>query len=264
MPPTITTRRGAWHRRWRMSSPFVAAAACEALRAAGADSDAFETYLRATREPEGSWLFEPERRRWPPDADTTACAIAALPDDASILGRIVEVQPDGDGLIRPWLLWHRGAAERMDRNASDAIVTANVVFAARRAGIDCSSLLAALERHVGANGLEHAATVYYDSPALRAYYLARAAADGPIGRAVLEFVAEATSPSGVDAAATLAAAALVGAPTAPLAEAVHAGQQRDGGWPESRWFTDPANYVWQSRTFSTALAVEALALTATR
>ena len=34
-----------------------------------------------------------------------------------------------------------------------------------------------------------------------------------------------------------------------------------GGWPEARWFTDPAGYTWRSEAFSNALAVEALVLT---
>ena len=223
----MTTVRRFWQRRWETTSPFVAAAACEALEAAGEDPEPFAEYLRDTREPDGSWMFDPAARRWPPDADTTACAVAALAEGAEIVRRIVATQPDPqDGLIRPWLLWHEGAAERMDRNASDAVVTANVIFAAERVGEDTAALRAALERHLAAGVVK---TVYYDSPSLQAYYFARA-------RVAVESHA------------------------APSAEHIAASQEPDGTWPAERWFTDPARYVWQSRTFSTALAVEALAL----
>ena len=222
--------RRFWQRRWETTSPFVAAAACEALAAAGEEPEPFAQYLRDTREPDGSWMFDPSGRRWPPDADTTSCAVAALVDGAEIVRRIVATQPDpDDGLVRPWLLWHEGATERMDRNASDAIVTANVIFAAERVGEDASALRDALERHLATRAVK---TVYYDSPSLQAYYFARAGIAGDhAARPVERIVAE---------------------------------QQPDGTWPATRWFTDPARYVWQSRTFSTALAVEALALATRR
>jgi hypothetical protein len=258
-----------------MSSPFVAAAAGEAFAAAGqaARGAATVAYLRHTREPDGSWSFEPHGRRWPPDADSTSCALAALAalEGASsepILQRIAEQQPAEGGLLRPWLIWYPAAQERLDGNVADAIVTANVLLAAQRLRQDTGRLLATLEDHVRANGLERLATVYYDSLPVRAYYIARAVAalapDGPSARAVRALV---TGEHGdvtncVDAAAAIAAAALVGVDTE--VRDLLALQQEDGSWPEASWFTDSASYSWRSRAFSTALAVEALSLAAVR
>jgi prenyltransferase/squalene oxidase-like repeat protein len=275
LPPAITTVRGRWRRPWRMSSPFVAAAAGEAFSAAGqaARADATVAYLRHTREADGSWSFEPHGRRWPPDADSTSCALAALAalEGASsepILQRIIEQQPAEGGLLRPWLIWYPAAQERLDGNVADAIVTANVLLAAQRLGQDPGRLLATLEDHVRANGLERLATVYYDSLPVRAYYLARAVAgvspDGPTARAVRALVSgpSVESANCVDAAAAIAAAALVGVDAD--ARSLLALQQKDGSWPEASWFTDSASYSWRSRAFSTALAVEALSGTALR
>jgi hypothetical protein len=270
MPPTITASRPRWRREWRLESPFVAAPACEALSAAGASADTFAGYLRRTREPDGSWMFEPEgRRRWPPDADSTACSVAALarvdgPSSAHVIRRIADEQLCPDGLIRPWLHWHPGAA-RLE-NSGDAIVTANVVVAARRVSADCDALVPALDAHVAAAGVDGLRTAYYDSLPLRAYYLARARSDGPVAQLVRELLqsVDGTKLEAVDAAAALAAAALLGVRSTvdELLPLVLGLQQPDGGWPESHWFTDRVRNVWRSRTFSTALAVEALALTA--
>jgi hypothetical protein len=225
----VTATRRFWQRRWEIASPFVAAAACQALEAAGEDPEPFAHYLRQTREADGSWRFDPEGRRWPPDADTTSCAVAALADGSDVLRRIVATQPDpADGLVRPWLLWHEGATERPDRNTSDAVVTANVVYAAQRVGVDASALRSALERHVAAGEIK---SVYYDSPFWQDYYFSRAgiARELPLVTSVERLVAE---------------------------------QEADGTWPPARWFTDVAGNTWQSRTFSTAHAVETLACAA--
>jgi hypothetical protein len=216
-------------------------------------------------------MFEPHGRRWPPDADSTSCAIAALTrvegsTSQPIVRRIIGEQRADDGLIRPWLHWYPGATQRMDANASDAIVTANVVFAARRVSEDCDILIGALEDHVTSRGLAHLTTVYYDSLPLRAYYLARALGEGAAAEVLRDVLATLDGDvlPGVDAAAALAAAALLGmeSTVSALLPRVVALQQADGGWPEGRWFTDPANYVWRSQAFSTALAVEALSVAA--
>jgi hypothetical protein len=226
MPPAITVKQRRFARGRRMQSPFVAAAGCEAYPV-----PALLRYLKDTREPDGSWMFEPHERTWPPDADSTSCALAALARagedvDASILRRIVAEQPDERGLIRPWLLAYPAAQERLDQNVGDAIVSANVLFAARRIGVEREALARALTAHVRANGVENVATVYYASPQLRAYYLARA---------------------GVEVAFM-----------PPERERLLARQRRDGSWPADPWFTDPAGYIWSSRMFSTAFAVEML------
>jgi hypothetical protein len=262
-----------------MSSPFVAAAMSEALCSAAdlceasADTRVRELnrYLRDTREPDGSWRFAPDEDRWPPDADSTACALAALLRAGSqatgpILGQVLAMQRDADGLIRPWLRWYTAAAERLDGNVGDAIVTANVLLATSRAGEDDSGLSRALEAHVRSRGLERLATVYYDALPVRTYYLARVLAPissrGPIALALRTFLAR-IDPRGlnaVDLAGALAAAALLEVvPTVhrilPLLLAL---QQVDGAWPAARWFVDPADKVWCSAAFSTAVAMEAL------
>ncbi len=281
IPPTVTvTPTAAGKSRLEVCSPFVAAGVCEALCSAAdhgvdvrAELEEVAQYLRDTREAEGSWCFDPHERRWPPDADSTACALAALTRlgesfSEPILDEVLRLQPASDGLIRPWLVWYPEADERLDGNAADAIVTANVVFAATRIGLDVSELLGALEQHVTSRGLAGIATTYYDSPAIRAYYLARAVApassDGPTVRVLRQFLAD-VDPEAldvVDVAAALAAAALLGVDSAAggLTSRLLATAEPDGGWPEARWFTDPAGYTWRSEAFSNALAVEALVL----
>lgn len=281
MPPTITvsTRRGRRARELR--SPFVAAAMCEALCAvselgvseARSGVARLTEYLQNQREGDGSWCFEPHERRWPPDADSTACALAALaragePAAASILRRIVGDQSSPEGLLRPWLLWHPGAEERLDGNVADAIVTANVLFASHRAGENGTDVLRALEDHVASRGLAGLATVYYDSLPVRAYYLARAvvplSSDGPVARALRAFISELDPRklNVVDAAAVLAAAAFLGVASgvSGLLPGLLAAGEPGGTWPEERWFVDPADKIWRSAAFSTALAVEALTL----
>ena len=264
-----------------MVSPFVAAAVCEALCAAadrgapGARAGVQELgrYLRAVREADGSWCFEPVGRPCPPDADTTSCALAALARAGEagrepILSRIVDVQPSEDGLIRPWLLWYAGAGERLDGNIADAIVTSNVLLAGARLGADVSSVQAALEDHVRVRGLRGVATVYYDSLAVRTYYLARAlspvAIDGPTAQALRRFLSDLGSDdlNIVEVAAAVAAGALLGAaaPVGDLVPHLLASQERDGSWPAARWFGDIRGTAWRSAAFSTALAVEALTL----
>ncbi len=181
---------------------------------------------------------------------------------------MLRLQPGSDGFVTVARCVPE-AEERLDENAPDAIVTANVVFAATRVGLDVSELLGALEDHVSARGLGGIATTYYDSPAIRAYYLARAVApasfDGPTARMLRQFL-ENVAPESldvVDVAAALAAAALLGVESAAggLTSRLLATAEAGGGWPEARWFTDPAGYTWRSEAFSNALAVEALVLT---
>jgi len=129
-------------------------------------------------------------------------------------------------LIRPWLVWNRLEQELVDGNVGDAIVTANVVTAARRLGVECTTLAQTLDNHVATQGVEGIATVYYDSLPLRAYYLARA---------------------GVPVAVT-----------PPDRAALLARQQPDGSWPADPWFTDRLGQTWRSRMFSTAFALEVL------
>jgi hypothetical protein len=264
-----------------MRSPFVAAAMCEALCSAadlgvtGAREGVHELsrYLRDTREVDGSWRFEPHERPWPPDADSTACSLAALAradqaDSEPILGRIVDVQTGPDGLIRPFLLWYSPAAECLDGNVADAIVTANVLLAASRIGGGVSSLVSALEEHVRGRGLRGVATAYYDSLPVRSYYLARTLTpvwmDGPAARAMRRFLSEleADGLNVVDVAAAVAAAALLGVTSTAQRLLPHllALREPDGAWAEARWFVDRVGQVWGSAAFSTALAVEALAL----
>ena len=264
-----------------MRSPFVAAAMSEALCSTaelgviGANAGLCELtrYLRDTREVDGSWCFEPHGRRWPPDADSTACALAVMARAGEtagepVLRQILQVQPAADGLIRPWLLWYSAAQERLDGNVADAIVTANVLFAANRIEEDRTELLRRLEAHLLTQGLGRLATVYYDSLAVRSYYLARAltpvSLSQPIATAVVEFLTEfdGDGVNIVDLAAALAAAALLGVTSTArrLLPRVLSHQQTDGTWPAARWFVDPADKVWSSAAFSTALAVEALAL----
>lgn len=281
IPPTVTPTSAAGKRRQEVCSPFVAAAVCEALCSAGdhgidarAGLGEITRYLRDTQEGDGSWCFDPHELRWPPDADSTSCAVAALARAGEmvaepILDRILHLQPSVDGLIRTWLVWYSEAEERLDCNAADAIVTANVLVAATRVGHDVSGLLGALEDHVRSRGLGGVATTYYDSLPMRSYYLARAVApisgDGPTARAVRQFLADVDTESlnAVDIAAALAAAALLGVD--PVAERLLprllAGAGTRGARPEGRWFTDPAGNAWRSAAFSTALAVEALVLT---
>lgn len=267
---TLQLLRG---RPQRVRSPFVAAAMCEAFRAAGTRDEKITRYLQETHEADGSWCFDPHGHRWPPDADDTACALAALAGlgeatSTAILDRIVDEQPGSDGLIRPWLVWHPGAGERLDGNAPDSIVTANVLYAATRTGHDGGSLLGVLEDHVRDRGLEGLTTVYYDSLPIRSYYLARAlmplSLHGPTLQLVRRFLAD-LEPNGlnvVDAAAALAAAALLGVEAAVrrLLETVVATQRWNGKWPKAKWFVSPPGGVWRSSAFSTALGVEALAL----
>jgi hypothetical protein len=280
VPPSVTVRDPR-QRESEMRSPFVAAAVCETFCAAAdlstpevrAGAADLAGYLVGTRETDGSWCFEPEGRPCPPDADTTACAAAALARTGSVVAqgimtRIIESQCDAGGLIRPWLLWYAAAAERLDGNAGDAIVTSNVLLAASRSGLNITWLLGALQDHVRERGLSGLATVYYDSLAVRSYYLARAVApistEGSLAHILRRFLSD-LDPAGlnvVDLAAGVAAAAQLGVESTSrrLLPELLALQDSEGAWPGSRWFVDAADNVWRSAAFSTALAIEALAL----
>jgi hypothetical protein len=260
-------------------SPFVAAAICEAICEAGVDKTAVLQrqirYLLESMEDGGLWRFSSEKREWPLDVDDTACALAALqrigigiPEPKTILNWLLPTQTAGDGLLRTWIEPRRGSRDGI--NETDAIVTANALLLAERVGTPAESLALGLYQHLEHRGLTRASSLYYNSPALRAYYIVRWAVASPksVARKTERLVNSLLAGKGITTLNPAELAAYVST-VARLGDHQHllrllplllAWQDDQGRWPIAQCFVDPGGGIYGSAELSTALAVEALSL----
>lgn len=258
-----------------VASVYTTTFAVHALRpfaawpTAAAALDAAATHLRAERNPDGSWSYEGRATtRVPPDLDDTACAAAAL----CVLGE----RPD----LRFFrLLWANEAApggpyytwagvndgEHMLARQLDALVNANVVFAAALAGFPLPGAAAYLRGRIAAPDLTPASD-YCLTPHLLVYALARALADGPareLGPAAPALLTHAralavATPFQLACAAAARLALGDGADARPLLGALLAAQGADGGWPIGLAYTGYPPYFAGSPGLTTSIALDAL------
>jgi hypothetical protein len=234
--------------------------AAAALRAACA-------FLLAERNDDGSWSYEGRAtRRVPPDLDDTACAVAAL----LCLG-------EGPGLSFYRLLWENeaapggpyytwagvnGGAHLLARQV-DALVNANVVLAAARAGQQLPGAVAYL-LDVTQSDLGGASD-YCLTPHLLVYALARACADGPAPELAPAVRAGVAALGPCDDAFRLACRAngllVLGEREAALPDlgALLAAQLPDGAWPLAAAYADYPPHHAGSPALTTAIAIDALA-----
>jgi len=212
-------------------------------------------FVLRCRRSDGLWEFDPAYGI-PPDADDTACAIAALARyaDGYVGARDAELlrsfwRADGG----PFQTW-RGSGMWAQRDRDDPVVNCNIMLALARVGAPPTpEERSAVHRLVqqSAGGCR-----YYCSLTTIAYAAQRAGL--PLHALPAGLVARPRSQSGVLPSAQWLSAA--GRWDAQLIAHVIGAQSPDGSWPTEPWFTGAGNPVpvWGSRAVSTALCIEAL------
>jgi hypothetical protein len=234
-------------------------AAAMALRSAG-------DFLLAEQNDDGSWSYE-GRATWrvPPDLDDTACAVVALHGlgerpGLSFYRLLWENEAAAGG---PYYTWAgvNGGAHLLARQV-DALVNANVVLAAARAGQRLPGAVSYL-LDVTRSDLDGASD-YCLTPHLLVYALARACADGPapeLAPAVRAGLAALGPCDDAFRTACRASALLaLGEQEAPPElGALLAAQLPDGSWPLAAAYADYPPYHAGSPALSTAVALDALA-----
>jgi hypothetical protein len=212
-------------------------------------------FIRSQRRPDGLWEYDPVGHHMPPDADSSACSLAAL----ALHGISSDVAHGGD-LLRsfwrpeagPFRTW-RTPSERASPERDDAVVNCNVLFALRLLGAPATPA----EQEVVLQFLRRAQrTQYYCAPSTIAHAARRAGLDPTL---LPPFVTARPLPKYLLACVQW----LCG-----MAErdderiaVVLAAQSENGAWPIWPWVTgdgrDPKQY-WGSAAITTALAIEAL------
>lgn len=211
-------------------------------------------YIRAERRPDGLWEYD-KSLGLPPDADSTACALAALArhgQRADVLG--------GDTLLRafwrvgagPFQTW-RAPSPLSGPERDDAVVNGNVLFALRRLGAPATPAeLAAVEQLFRRSP----ASRYYCYPATIAHAAARAGLPPDV---LAPAAAARPTPEHLLGVVQWLCATRAAPPE--LTNAVLEAQRADGAWPIWPWVTGHGNPrpFWGSPAVTTALAIEALA-----
>ncbi|MFL5385034.1 MAG: hypothetical protein ACJ8GN_21140 [Longimicrobiaceae bacterium] len=228
------------------STATVVALAGSALRAACVARAA--SYILGRRDGRGLWAWVPDGSL-PPDADDTACCLAALARTGSRVDRGRGVQllrsfwrPGGP--FRTWLAG--GAWDSPERD--DPVVNCNVLWAMRELGaLHTAAERAAVERMVAPH---RGNTRYYCSEASVAWAAARVGIPAPRLR----------PPRDADLAGRPLECALWslagGLPPAAAARLLET-QEADGGWPAEPWVHDHLG-AWGSRAVTAAFAIAAL------
>lgn len=238
----------------------------------------------------GVWKF-PAAGDWchpffPPDADDTACASAALRAGGRTVPANEELllaNRDGRGLFYTWFTlrprWSGTAHLRLvlpqlrylhrllplfTRTCAavdnvDAVVNANVLFYLG-ARSDTSAIAPWLV-DILANDGESTCDRWYMNPFIIWYFFSRALAPHrPDAKPLIARKLAAAPPeTPLEAALAICAASYWGIALEPLPASVLISSQRDdGGWPAERFYHGDDTW-WGSDTLTTALAVQALA-----
>jgi hypothetical protein len=211
-------------------------------------------YVRGRRRPDGLWQYD-ATLDVPPDADTTACSLAALSECSGADGL-----EEGADLLRsfwrpdggPFRTWRVGGMWSQ-RDRDDAVVNCNVVCALSRLGSPATP--AELEAVRGLVQQSTGGSRYYCAPATLAHALDRAGLDPD----ALPPAASAR-PDARDVLGCVEWLCGLRRPDADLVAGVLAAQERDGAWPAWPWVTAVGRPkpFWGSAAVSTALALEAL------
>lgn len=212
------------------------------------------TYVRGRRRPDGLWQYD-ATLDVPPDADTTACSLAALSECCGNRGL-----EEGADLLRsfwrhdggPFRTWRVGGMWSQ-RDRDDAVVNCNVVYALSRLGSPATPAeLEAVRRLVQRSA---GGSRYYCAPATIAHALRRAELDpGALPPAA------SAPPDARDVLACVEWLCGLRRSDPKLVARVLAAQEPDGTWPAWPWVTAVGSPkpLWGSAAVSTALALEAL------
>jgi hypothetical protein len=212
-------------------------------------------FILAERRPDGLWEYDQDLGI-PPDADSTACALAALAQHgmtASLAGGADLLRSfwrDDGGPFRTW----RAAGKWSLPERDEAVVNCNILFALRLLGAP-------------ATPLEEAAVLdlLRRTPGPARYYCAAATMAHAARRAGLSWDQLPAAATARPPADDLIAAAqwLCASPTADvgLVDALLGAQRADGRWPIWPWVTGVGSPqpFWGGPAITTALALEALA-----
>ena len=210
-------------------------------------------FIASRRRPDRLWVYDPHINV-PPDADSTACALAALQlhselPNAEAEARLLRTFWRADaGRFRTWNI--PGSWSLPERD--DPVVNCNVLYALKLLG----SPATAEETLAVIRFLKCGPPRYYCAPST----IAHAARRAGLGSDTLPPIATALP----------AETALIGCvqwlcgtrkANSKLIAAVLAAQQADGSWPIRPWVTGAGRPrpFWGSSALTTALAVEALA-----
>jgi len=248
------TRSSEWRRCGNLfSTAYVMLGAGRLL--APEDASRAAACILGQRRPDGLWDYDPALGI-PPDADSTACALAAL-----ALHGMTSPLAGGADLLRsfwraddgPFRTWRAGGKWSLPER-DEAVVNCNILFALRLVGSPATqpekaAVVDLLRRTPGPPR-------YYCAAAT----IAHAARRAGLGWDQLPAVAT-TRPRPDDLIASVQW--LCASPTADaeLIDAVLGAQRPDGRWPIGPWVTGVGNPqpFWGSPAITTALALEALA-----
>jgi hypothetical protein len=211
-------------------------------------------FIRSNRRADGLWDFD-TAIAVPPDADTTACALAAL----VLHGEISNPQADARLLRTFWRAdagrfrcWNTAGIWSLPER-DDPVANCNVLFALRLLGAPATA-----EETRGVVGFlrQSGRARYYWSPAT----IAHAARRQP-PKAHLPPPQLAARPHEADLLGCIQWQCGMQKSDAGLIGAVLAAQSADGSWPIRAWVTGAGKPkpFWGSPAITTALAVEALA-----
>ena len=211
-------------------------------------------FIRGQRRNDGLWEYD-AAIRIPPDADSTACSLAALAScgeatdlaGGSALLRAFWRAPDG-----PFRTWNaRGMWSLPERD--DPVVNCNVLFALHLLGSPATEAETASVRRLIARAVQ--GSRYYLSPATTAHAARRAGLDLQGLPPMLT-----APPSRDDLLGVLRYLCAATRPDVSLLQVVIDAQRSDGAWPIVPWVTaaETPRPFWGSPAVTTALAIEAL------
>jgi hypothetical protein len=249
--------------RWTRCSPLFSTAyvmmGAGGLLPAGNIARAVD-FIRSHRRRDGLWVYDPSIDI-PPDADSTACSLAALAlhgDPSDLIGGVELLRGfwrPGDGPFRTWIAGGMWSLPERD----DPVVNCNVLYALGLLGSPVTEPERSAATHLLARAV--GGSRYYCAFATLAHAARRAG----------------LSLDGLPAAATARPPVadllgcvrwLCGMPAVDeetLAVILQA-QRPDGSWPIAPWVTavGQPNPFWGSPAVTTALALEALTRHATQ
>lgn len=278
--PSIVSLDENPERTSRVDSPFASAFILAAVSGrlasrAAAVAPPHVGRLLATREGSGLWRFAQEWS-WPvpPDADDSACALAALRlwnvqgvDLQATLDRLL-TNRDAAGRLRTWFFAADEPGRRELEHEVDAAVNANILYAAALLGRELPEDAAFVARTVLDQGLAEGCRSYYPNPLVFCYFLARwlqlAGGFPELRSAVARFCLDRCEAcrDALDGALLITCLRRLApsrpAPLPALAGVLLGAQRSDGLWPALAFCGDPRGKVYGSAQVTTALCVEAL------
>jgi hypothetical protein len=211
-------------------------------------------FIRSQRRNDGLWEYDPAIRI-PPDADSTACALAALAlhGDGTDLANAPALlrqfwRPDAG----PFRTWKAGGMWSLPQR-DDPVVNCNILFALRLLGSSATPAETLAAQNLIARTAE--GSRYYLSPATTAHAARRAGLDLNALPPPLT-----APPPRDDLLGCLRSLCASSRSDSGLLKVVVDAQRPDGAWPIVPWVTaaETPRPFWGSPAVTTALAIEAL------